>query len=52
MTTRELTKDGPVWTVAINRPERRNAVDPATAIALREARGAVRGRPGRGGTLA
>jgi enoyl-CoA hydratase len=37
MTTVELIQDGPVWTVAINRPERRNAVDPATAIALRAA---------------
>ena len=37
MSTVELTKDGPIWTVAINRPERRNAVDPATAIALRAA---------------
>ena len=29
--------DGPVVTVSIDRPERRNAVDPATAQALREA---------------
>ncbi|MEZ5894504.1 MAG: hypothetical protein R3C58_15330 [Parvularculaceae bacterium] len=29
-----LTRDGPVLTVAINRPERRNAVDSATAAAL------------------
>lgn len=37
MSTVDLTKDGPVWTVAINRPDKRNAVDPATALALREA---------------
>ena len=29
--------DGPVSTVTIDRPERRNAVDPPTALALREA---------------
>ena len=32
-----MTKDGPVWTVTLNRPERKNAVDPETAQALREA---------------
>jgi enoyl-CoA hydratase len=37
MSTVDLTKDGAVWTVAINRPAKRNAVDPATAVALREA---------------
>ena len=25
--------NGPVWTVTINRPAKRNAVDPATALA-------------------
>ena len=30
-------RDGPVWTVTINRPEARNAVDPETADALRAA---------------
>ena len=35
--TVELTRDGPVWTVTINRPDKRNAVDPATAVALRAA---------------
>lgn len=33
----ELTKDGPVWTVTINRPGKRNAVDPETALQLRNA---------------
>lgn len=37
MSTVELTKDGPVWTVAINRPDKRNAVDPDTALRLRAA---------------
>ncbi|KRT68541.1 MAG: enoyl-CoA hydratase, enoyl-CoA hydratase, partial [Candidatus Rokubacteria bacterium CSP1-6] len=32
-----VEKDGPVTTVIINRPEARNAVDPETAAALREA---------------
>src|SRR3972149_3044466 len=32
-----IEKDGPVTTVIINRPEVRNAVDPETAAALREA---------------
>jgi len=32
-----VEKDGPVTTVIINRPEVRNAVDPETAAALREA---------------
>jgi enoyl-CoA hydratase len=35
--TIEVTADGPVTTVTINRPERRNAVDGATADALRAA---------------
>lgn len=33
----EVERDGPVTIVAINRPERRNAVDPDTALALRSA---------------
>ncbi|WP_419253134.1 crotonase/enoyl-CoA hydratase family protein [Caulobacter sp. ErkDOM-YI] len=37
MSNVELTTDGPVWTVTINRPERRNAVDPATALQLNAA---------------
>jgi enoyl-CoA hydratase len=32
-----VEKDGPVTTVIIDRPEARNAVNPATALALREA---------------
>ena len=32
--TVEVTKDGPVTTIGINRPEVRNAVDRATAEAL------------------
>lgn len=36
MTVR-VERNGPVVTVTIDRPERRNAVDPPTAIALREA---------------
>jgi enoyl-CoA hydratase len=32
-----VERDGPVTTVIIDRPERRNAVDPATAEALRDA---------------
>lgn len=32
-----ITRDGPVTIVTIDRPARRNAVDPATAAALREA---------------
>ena len=36
MTVR-IETDGPVTTVIIDRPESRNAVDPATALALREA---------------
>ena len=32
-----VTQDGPVTIVAINQPEKRNAVDPETAVALREA---------------
>lgn len=33
----EVERDGPVTIVAIDRPERRNAVDPETALALRSA---------------
>ena len=36
MTVR-VERGGAVWTVTIDRPERRNAVDPATAQALRDA---------------
>jgi enoyl-CoA hydratase len=36
-TTVDITREGPVTVVAIDRPERRNAVDPATATALLEA---------------
>ena len=32
-----VERDGPVWTVLLDRPERRNAVDGATAAALAEA---------------
>jgi enoyl-CoA hydratase len=32
-----VSREGPVTTVTINRPERRNAVDPETALALRAA---------------
>lgn len=32
-----VARDGPVTIVTIDRPAKRNAVDPATAIALREA---------------
>ena len=32
-----IAVDGPVWTVTLNRPQTRNAVDPETAEALREA---------------
>ena len=32
-----VDRDGPVTIVTIDRPEKRGAVDPATAIALREA---------------
>jgi enoyl-CoA hydratase len=32
-----VSRDGPVTTVTINRPERRNAIDPETALALRAA---------------
>jgi enoyl-CoA hydratase len=35
--TLHVTREGPVTVVAIDRPERRNAVDPATATALLEA---------------
>jgi enoyl-CoA hydratase len=37
MTEVQLETDGPVWTVTINRPEKRNAVDPETALQLRAA---------------
>ena len=33
----QIAKDGPVTVVAIDRPKKRNAVDPATADALRDA---------------
>jgi len=32
-----VSRDGPITTVTINRPEARNAVDPETAVLLREA---------------
>lgn len=32
-----INTDGPVWTVVLDRPERRNAIDPTTARALAEA---------------
>jgi enoyl-CoA hydratase len=35
--TLQIRRDGPVTVVALDRPERRNAVDPATAAALLEA---------------
>jgi enoyl-CoA hydratase len=35
--TLQIHRDGPVTVVALDRPERRNAVDPATAAALLEA---------------
>ncbi len=34
--TVKLDKDGPVWTVTIDRPEARNAVNPPTAALLYE----------------
>lgn len=37
MASVRVDRDGPVWTVTIDRPERKNAVDPETAQALREA---------------
>jgi enoyl-CoA hydratase len=37
MTSVLVEKNGPVWTVVLNRPDKRNAVDPETAQALREA---------------
>ena len=37
MTEVEVAPDGPVWTVTIHRPEKRNAVDPDTALQLRAA---------------
>lgn len=33
----DVAMDGPVWTVVINRPDKRNAVDPETALQLRAA---------------
>ena len=36
MTVR-IEKDGPVWTVIHDRPDARNAMDPESADALREA---------------
>jgi enoyl-CoA hydratase len=39
-TTVKVDHEGPVTVVTIDRPERRNAVDPATAVALLEAFGA------------
>lgn len=54
-----VDRDGPVTIVAIDRPERRNAVDPATATALLDAFTAFEGDPsssvavltGHGGTF-
>src|SRR5581483_5992572 len=37
MSAVRVERDGPVFTVLLNRPERRNAVDGATALALAEA---------------
>ena len=37
MTTVSIDRDGPIWTVTLNRPEVRNAVDGPTARALAEA---------------
>ena len=37
MDTVLIERAGPVWTVTLNRPERRNAVDSATADTLRAA---------------
>jgi enoyl-CoA hydratase len=37
MSSVEVDRDGSVWTVVINRPERRNAVDGPTAAALADA---------------
>lgn len=59
MTTLHITRDGPVTVVAIDRPERRNAVDPETAGALLDAftafddddSSAVAVLTGRGGTF-
>ena len=44
MTVR-ISRDGPVTTVTIDRPDRRNAVDPATADALRDAFAAFEADP-------
>jgi enoyl-CoA hydratase len=59
MTTVHVSVEGPVTVVAIDRPERRNAVDPPTAAALLEAFAAFNEDPaasvavltGRGGTF-
>ena len=37
MTEVEVVTEGPVWTVTIHRPEKRNAVNPDTALQLRAA---------------
>ena len=37
MTEVQVVIEGPVWTVTINRPEKRNAVNPDTALQLRAA---------------
>ena len=37
MSALRITTDGPVQTICLNRPERRNAIDPATAGALTDA---------------
>jgi enoyl-CoA hydratase len=55
----DVYRDGPVTVVALDRPERRNAVDPSTATALHEAFSAFDDDPttavavltGRGGTF-
>ena len=57
--TLDVVRDGPVTVVALDRPERRNAVDPSTATALHEAFSAFDDDPttavavltGRGGTF-
>lgn len=41
-----IERDGPVWTVVLDRPERRNAVDRSTADALVEAFVAFEAEPG------
>jgi enoyl-CoA hydratase len=37
MTEVEVAVEGPVWTITLNRPEKRNAVNPDTALQLRAA---------------